>query len=166
MLDQLTQQSLQYSFLLKDRKRLGQLKFNWYSPTVYMFQLSLGEIHHSTSRMENAGDFSGGWTLLWVQATQASWATYGACTDNTALCSLWRGTPVARWPVQLVLSDPKPHHTHQYRCTLARQSQTGCQERIESFASPHSPGKPVQRHLGRTMWTCLAVTEELYIYCK
>ena len=60
-----------------------------------MFQLSPGEIHHSTARRENAGDLSAGWTLLWVQATQPSWGASSACTDNTTLCSLWRGNPVA-----------------------------------------------------------------------
>lgn len=167
MLDWLTWQSLQYGFLLKDRKRLGQLKFNSYSPTVYMFQLSPGEIHHSTSRRENAGDFSEGWTLFWAQATQASWATSSACTNNTTLYSLWRGTPVAGWPVQLVSSVSQSQITPtSLTASLAGQSQTRYQERTVSFSSPHSPAKPVQRHLCRTTWTFLAVTGELYIYCK
>lgn len=81
--------------------------------------------------------------------------------------ALFGGTPVARSPVYLVSSVIQSHITPtSTAASLAGQSQTRCQERTEFFSSPHSPAKPVQRHLRRTMWTCLAVTGELYIYCK
>lgn len=136
-------------FSTEIQKRLRQLKFNSCSPTIYMFQLTPGEIHHSASRRESAGDFSGVWTCESRPPRPAEMHPVPTVTIPH-LPSL-KGAPVVRRSVQLDSSVIQSHITPtSTAASLARQYQTRCQERTESFSSPHNPAKPVQRHLGRT----------------
>lgn len=141
-----------------DRQKKAETKFDSHYPTAYIFQLSPSGLHHSTSRRENARNFSGGWTLLWVQVTQAGWATSSAPTNNTELLGLGDQSSLSpHW------SKATSHPAGTLSVLLGSLTQ-GAKKGLSLI--PHSSAKPVQRHLGGIMWTCLAVNGELNIYCK
>lgn len=109
MLNWLTSQSLLYGFLLRARKRWGNLT---HSLLLYIFQFSPCEIQHSTFRRKNAGYFSEGSCeprphrpaeahpvpALTILHSALEWDSSGWTTSPACLC------------------DPKPHHIHQYHC--------------------------------------------------
>lgn len=148
----LISQSLLYDFLPEVRKRWGNLTLIL---LLYVFQFPPCEIQHSTFRRNNAGYFSEGFCEprshgpAGTHPVRALRVLLSALfrvglqwLDNRSCLSLWsKATSHPPVPLTLLLGN------------LRQGTKTGL-----SFFSPHSPAKPVQRHLGRTTCNCLAVT--------